>query len=473
MGALIGLFSLSFIPSIFLSLIYKDHLETIFLFCLATTAISGLLLWAMNLRADNTITHVKSFLVVGLIWFILGGFGALPFLLVIKLSFTEAVFETVSALTTTGATVISGLDVLPKSLLYYRQQLQWLGGMGIIVLVVAVLPMLNIGGMRLMKAETPGPMKDEKLAPRILNTARYLWVTYVFLTILCAAAYWVFGMSLFDAVSHAMSTISTGGFSTHDASIAFFDNVGIEMVAVVFMLAGAVNFALHFLALRDRNVFSYWRDQEFRGFIYIIFFIVVMIAFGLFFSGYYDNMLTALRFSLFEVVSIITSTGLGAADFSIWPAYLGVFLILISFIGGCAGSTAGGMKVVRVLYITKGAWREIRRLMHPRAEFHIKHNGRRVNHDTADSIRAFMFFYCFITVLLTMAMVATGLDYASAFSAVAACINDLGPGLGEVASSFKTVTSPGKWLMIFAMIVGRLEIFTLLVMFHPLYWREI
>ena len=473
LGALIGLFSLAFVPPVFLSLLYSDRLVGMFLFCFAVTLTSGLLLWGLNIRAGNSVSQVKSFLIVGSIWFVLGAFGALPFIFVVKLTFTDAVFETVSALTTTGATVISGLDALPKSLLYYRQQLQWLGGMGIIVLVVAILPMLNVGGMRLMKAELPGPMKDEKLAPRILSTARYLWATYMVVTTLCAVSYWAAGMSVFDAVSHAMSTISTGGFSTHDASIAYFNSPAIEIVAVVFMLAGGVNFSLHFLALRDRDFLCYWRDQEFRGFIYIILALVVMVTAGLALSGYYAGTLTSLRYALFEVVSVITSTGLGAADFSKWPGYLGMLLILISFIGGCAGSTAGGMKVVRVLYITKGAWREIRRLLHPHAEFHIKHNSRRINHDMADSIRGFMFFYCMVTILLTLGMVATGLDYASAFSAVAACINDLGPGLGEVSSSFATVAPSGKWLMVFAMIVGRLEVFTLLVLFHPMYWREV
>jgi trk system potassium uptake protein TrkH len=472
-GGLIVLFSLSYVPPILLSQLFHDQLAVPFLICFAVTVISGLLLWTANIRAVNDVSHVKSFLIVGSIWFVLGLFGSLPFMLITHLSFTEAVFETVSGLTTTGATVISGLDTLPKSLLYYRQQLQWLGGMGIIVLVVALMPMLNIGGMRLLKAEIPGPMKDDKLTPRILNTARYLWIIYLLLTLLCAGAYWLFGMSFFDAVAHAMTTVSSGGFSTHDASMGFFNKPAIEIASVIFMLAGAVNFGLHFLALRSRSVSCYWRDQEFKAYIYIILFIVIIVTAGLLWSGHYDNVLTALRYSLFEVVSVITSTGYGTADFSKWPGYLGLLLILSSFIGGCAGSTAGGMKVVRVLYIVRGAWREIRRLLHPRAEFHIKHNGRPVSHEMADSIRGFMFLYCIVTAVLVMAMVATGLDYASAFSAVAACLNVLGPGLGEVATSFATVTPIGKWLMVFAMIIGRLEIFTLLVLFHPMYWREI
>lgn len=473
LGILILFFSLSFLPPLVLSLLYGDDLAEVFLISLMIAVVSGTMLWGMNAKAGNDISHVRSFLIVGSIWFVLGMFGAIPFILATDLGFTEAVFETISGLTTAGATVMSGLDKMPKSLLYYRQQLQCLGGMGIIVLVVAILPMLNIGGMRLLKAEIPGPMKDEKFTPRILHTARYLWIIYLAITFLCALAYWLFGMSVFDAVGHAMSTVSTGGFSTHDASIGYFHSIGIEISSVIFMLAGAANFGLHFTAIRNRSGLCYWRDQEFMAFVYIILFLVFIVTIGLTLSGYYQDYLTSLRYALFEVVSVITSTGLGTADFSKWPGYLGVLLILISFIGGCAGSTAGGMKVVRVLYITKGAWREIRRLMHPRAEFHIKHNGRRVNHDMADSIRGFMFFYCVVTVFLVIAMVATGLDYASAFSAVAACINVLGPGLGEVASSFATVSDAGKWLMIFAMVIGRLEIFTLMVLFHPLYWREV
>ncbi len=472
---IIGFFSLGFglvlLAPLAVAVLYGEQEVGHFLQAIGTSLGAGLVFLLVGGRARHNLNNRDGFLVVALFWTGVGSLASLPFVLSAHLGPVDALFEAVSAFTTTGATVISGLDKLPHSLLFYRQLLQWLGGMGMIVLAIAVLPMLGIGGMQLYKAEAPGPFKEEKLTPRLSQTARYLWSFYVGMTGACALAYWLAGMSGFDAIAHAFSTVSTGGFSTHDANLGFFDNPLIEGISILFMTLGAINFSVHYLAWRQRNPLTYLGNVEVRAFLLIILAMVLVISGFLHFAGTYPDYVSALRNSIFEVISVITSTGFGTVDFSHWPSFVPVLLIFISFIGGCGGSTAGGMKVVRIVLLTHQGWREVRRLIHPRAQLPIRVGNQVISAQTVQAVWGFMAAYVVSFVILMLLMMATGLDQVSAFSAIAATMNNLGPGLGEVATSFSSVSEPSKLIAVFAMLLGRLEIFTILVLMTPEFWR--
>ncbi len=465
-------FSLTMLPPVLVSLWYGDHQAIHFLKAFSIAFVCGSLVWLATRKEDTTLRRKEGFVVVALFWTALSLLGALPFLFGSHLNFVDAFFESVSGFTTTGATVITHIESLPRSMLYYRQQLQWLGGMGLVVLAVAILPLLGIGGMRIYQAETPGPMKEDKIAPRLTHSARALWTIYVLLTVACAVAYWLAGMTPFDAIGHSFSTISTGGFSTHDASIGYFHSETIESVATVFMLLGGINFSIHFLALRDKSLRPYGRDIEVRMFLAFVLAAVLLTAAILWRSGVYPGLSHATVNAYFEVVSIITSTGLGADDFTKWPLFLPLFLIFISFIGGCGGSTAGGMKVMRVLLLIKQGMREVETLIHPRSVKPIKLGGKVLSERTVEAVWGFFAVYIIVFAVLTLAMMATGLDQISAFAAIATSINNLGPGLGEVAYTFASVSSAGKLISATAMLLGRLEIFTILVLFTPSFWLE-
>ncbi len=405
-------------------------------------------------------------------WLIMGVVGGLPIMYVTHASFTDAVFESISALTTTGATVLTGLDDMPKSFLMYRQFLQWMGGLGVVIFVVAVLPMLNIGGMRLLKAETPGPVKDDKLSPRIANTAHYLWFIYVLLTVLCALAYHLAGMSVYDALAHSFTTVSTGGFSTHDASMWYFQSHTILLISDVFMMLGAISFALHFRALYAADPSQYWQDEETRVFILIVLALSTILTLYLMANSRYDTLWESASFALFNVISFITSTGFGAVDLSSWPAASAFFLIFCGYLGGCAGSTAGGNKIIRNIITFKMMIREQMQLLHPRSVQTLRYQGKPVEEDVRSSVMAFMTFAAASSFILTMMLMATGLDFWSSFSAVAACLNVLGPGFGQVGSNFQPVSDTGIWILSLAMLMGRLEYFTLLALFYPAFWRR-
>jgi len=474
-GVLLMVFSLTMLPPIFVSFWYHDGSARAFGTALWITLATGAAAWWPVRKARADLKLRDGFLVTVLFWAVLSAFGAIPLQVTESgwHTYTDALFETVSGLTTTGATVVaSGLDRLPPSIQYYRQQLQWLGGMGIIVLAVAVLPMLGVGGMQLFRAETPGPMKDAKLTPRITETARALWLIYVGLTVVCAAVYWALGMTLFDAVCHAMTTIATGGFSTHDASFGFFKSPAIEYACVLFMAIASANFALHFTAWRDRSPLAYLRDAEFRAFLLIVAGFAALVCLPLYFSGLYKDFGNALRTGLFQVVSYGTTSGFATADPSSWPGPVPLILMLCGFMIGCAGSTAGGVKVVRLLLFMKQAVREMRRLVHPSAELPIKLSGKVVPEQVISAVGGFFSIYVGFTIVLTFVMMATGLDPIYAFSAVAACINNMGPGLGALNASMSSVSDFGKWVLMFTMLLGRLEIFTLLIVFTPAFWRR-
>ncbi len=475
LGLLLMLFSTTMFPPTLVSAIYGDGFHLSFLLAFALTLITGLLLWLPVHRIRKELRLRDGFVVVVLFWTVLSLFGALPFAVGAEpnLSLTDAVFESFSGLTTTGATVVSGLDSLPPSLLYYRQQLQWLGGMGIIVLAVAILPMLGIGGMQLYRAETPGPMKDNKLTPRITETAKALWYIYLGLTISCTIAYWLAGMSLFDAIGHAYSTVAIGGFSTHDASMGFFqDKPLIELVAIVFMLLSGVNFALHFLAWRGKDFKPYLHDAEFKTYITVLGIIAVIATFYLHMNATFDDFTDSLLHGIFQVVSIGTTTGFTTSNYALWPGFLPVLLLFASFIGGCAGSTGGGMKVIRFLLLLKQGMREISRLVHPNAVIPIKIGGKPLPDRVIDSVWGFFGTYVAIFTVLLLLMMVAGLDQVTAFSAIAASMNNLGPGLGDVALSYAGLPDFAKWVLCFAMLLGRLEIFTLLVLLSPAFWRK-
>ncbi len=470
-GVLLMLFSIAMIVPVGVGLFYGEDTAGPFLTAFGITFGTGAVLRFATRSDGAELRSREGFLITVLFYVGLGLFGALPmyFAPEIMQSFTDAAFESLSGLTTTGATVITGLDELPRSLLFYRQLLQWLGGMGIIVLAVAVLPMLGVGGMQLYRAESPGPVKDTKLTPRITETARALWLIYLGLTLTCTAAYWVTGMSLFDAICHAFSTVAIGGFSTHDASLGHFASGAIESVAIVFMIVSGINFGLHFLAWRRPSL--YFTDREVRTYLVALVFVAVLVVANLALTpGATPN---PIRDGIFQAVSITTTAGFTTANFSLWPSFVPFLLLFAAFAGGCAGSTAGGIKMMRVLLVARQGLREIRRLIHPNGVFPVKIGREVISDRVMDGVWGF--FAAYVTILVAMVCLVLGisdLDFVSAFSAVGACLNNLGPGLGEVALHYGDLNEPTKWLLVLTMLLGRLEIFTLLVLLSPAYWRS-
>lgn len=470
-GLLLLLFGASLVPVAAVGIGYDDGIGPRWLGFAAVAAVAGAVLWVPLRATPMRLRARDGFSVVVLFWGLLSLFGALPFYALLDLTPGGALFEVVSGLTTTGATVLSGLDAMAPSLNYYRIQLHWIGGIGVIVVAVAILPMLGVGGMQMLKAEASGPMKDDKLTPRIAKTAQYLWGVYVGLTGACALAYWVAGMGPFDAITHAMSTVSTGGFSTHDASLAFFDSVAVELVAVVFMFVGALPFTLHYLAWRERGLRVYRLSAEFRLFGLIIGGAVVLASATLWSSGFIAEPITALRHALFTVVSIITSTGFVTVDYSLWPGMLPVLVMFVACIGGCAGSTAGGLKVIRVAILARNSLLQLPRLVHPNLVRPLSLEGRVLPDRVADAVWGFFTLYVIVFAVIMVLALVSGMDQVSAFGAVAATINNTGPGLGQVAMSFAGVDEWMKYVFVLSMLLGRLELYTLIVMLHPDFWR--
>jgi len=468
------LFSVTMLTPLVISLVYPGEAWPAFVESFAATLAAGLLIWLPVRNVRRELRLRDGFVVVASFWIVLGLFGALPFYLSPspEMSLTDAVFESMSGLTTTGSTVLTGLDELPRSILYYRQQLQWLGGMGIIVLAVAILPMLGVGGMQLYRAETPGPVKDTKLTPRVTETAKALWYVYLTFTALCVFGYMLAGMDWFDALCHAFTTVAIGGFSTHDLSIGYYDSAAVDLVAVFFMIIAGINFSLHFFAWRYLHVRHYVDNPEVRAYALMLLAVSVIVVTALWLVGTYADLATSFVKGLFQAVSIATTTGFTTADFSAWPGALPVLLIFASFIGGCAGSTAGGIKVIRWLLIYKQGVREIGRLIHPNAIIAVKLGRQAVPARVVDAVWGFFSVYLIVFGLMMLAMLTTGLDQVTAFSAVAATLNNLGPGLGDVAGGFMTVPDAAKWIAVVGMLLGRLEIFTLLVLVTPTFWRR-
>ena len=472
LGILLMLFSTAMLVPLVMALLADDNTITGFLFALAITFFSGLVMWLPVRNVRHELRIRDGFLVTSLFWTVLGLFGALPFALTesLELGPIDAVFESISGLTTTGATVIIGLDNLPQSILIYRQLLQWLGGIGIIVVAVAVLPMLGIGGMQLYKAETPGPSKDSKLTPRITETAKALFSVYLSLTVACAVAYYAVGMSGFDAIAHAFSTVAIGGFSTHDASMGYFESDAILLVCRVFMSISAINFGLHFIAWRRRALGVYVKDSETRFFLGVLSVCIIITCAYLLFTGTMDGH-DSLIHGLFQAISITTTTGFTTQNFAVWPSFLPVMMLFFSFMGGCVGSTGGGIKAMRLMLIYKQGVRELKQLVHPNAVIPLKVGRRRVEAAVVSAVWSFFAVYMSAFIIILLLLMATGLDFTTAFSAVAASLNNLGPGLGEVAANYGAINDVAKGLLCFTMLLGRLEVFTLLVLFTPMFWR--
>ncbi|RDB43658.1 potassium transporter [Halomonas sp. DQ26W] len=473
LGMLLMMFSLTMVPPILISLLFGDAQWDAFAIAIIITAVTGLVMYLPNRLARKELRTRDGFLIAALFWSVLGLFGALPLMLTgdAALSPTDAVFESFSGLTTTGATVITGIDFLPESILYYRQQLQWLGGMGIVVLAVAILPTLGVGGMALYRTEIPGPLKDSKLTPRITETAKALWYIYAALTVTCFLAYMAAGMNWFDALGHSFSTVAIGGFSTYDASIGHFDSATIELICMFFLIISAMSFSLHFLAWRGRRIRHYFQDPEARFLLMFLAFLSVITVISLWLTGTYDTE-RGLRHGIFQVVSIATTSGFSVADFSLWPGALPFLLFVAAFVGGCSGSTGGGMKVIRIILILKQGMREVMRLIHPNAVIAVKIGKVSVPDGIAQAVWGFFSVYVMLFFLMLVGVMATGVDQVTAWSTVASALNNLGPALGEASENYGEMPTLSKWILVVAMLLGRLEIFTVLVLFTPAFWRR-
>ena len=471
LGILLGLFSLSFIPPLVLTFVYSESGREIFLYSFIFLFFIGGTLWISTRQKNLPLNISDGFVITTMFWVVLACAGSIPFYF-FGLSIGDSIFESVSGITTTGATTIIGLDTLPKSILLYRQLLQWIGGMGLIILAVAVMPALGIGGGQLYKMELPGSHGNQKLTPKITDSAKALWKIYVGLTVLCATLYLISGMSLFDSIAHSLSTVAGGGFSTHDDSIGFFDSGLIETVCIVFMLLSAASFAVHYAAIFGGKPLKYFYDSEFRFFLSVILLIIMISLLVHIISNSYTNIFFAIKSTIFHTVSIVTTSGFTTENFSLWPGFLPYLLLVGAFMGACSQSVGGGIKAWRVLIMINQAYKEILKTIHPNAVLTSKIGSKVIDAKIAEKVWGFFSIYVFIFMFLLMAMLGTGLSFESAFSAVGACLNNLGPGLGDVASNYTNVSGIGKIILCFAMILGRLEIFTLLVLFTPAFWRR-
>ncbi len=473
LGALLLLFSFTLLPPIAISWFTEDGALMVFLPVLIINLMLGAVCWFPLRHYSGEIRLQDGFMVVVLFWLSLSAMGSVPLFLLDHpaLSIVDALFESMSGLTTTGATILQTIDGLPLSILYYRQQLQWLGGMGLVVLAVAVMPMLGVGGMQLYRAETSGLIKRNKLTPRITETAKELWYIYVILTTLCAVCYYIAGMTVFDAIGHAFSTISIGGFSTHAANLGYFDSPSINFVAIVFMLLAGLNFALHFTVFRTHNLALYLRDPEAKVYFTLILVLFLVVSTMLLHHRGFDQFGEHVMQAAVQVVSIATTTGFTTTDFSAWPTFVPVMLMLASIAGGCAGSTAGGMKIIRIILLYKQGTREMSKLVHPNALLPIKLGGSPVPENVISAVWGFFSLYILSYLFLVLLMLASGNDLTTAFSAVTACLNNLGPGLGAVTNNYATLGDMDKIVLTFAMLLGRLELFALLVLFTPVFWK--
>jgi len=450
-------------------------LREIWLKCLALTLGVGVLILLLTTRHRRELQPRDGFLLVNLVWVVLPAFAAVPLMLAMPgLSWTDAYFESMSALTATGATALSGLDDLPTSINVWRCFLQLIGGLGIMLLVVAVLPLLGLGGVQLYKAETPGPMKDARLTPRIAETARGLWGVYFAFSAACLLAYRWAGMSWADAFMHMCTTMGLGGFSSHDASFGYWNSASMEMVATVFMALAGISFARYFIVWRSRSGISLIRDAEVRAYGLVLVASIAGLGLLLLSHGVYADFGDALRSAAFHVVSVATTTGYASTDYALWPVFAPVFLMFLGTFVSCAGSTGGGIKMVRMVLLLKQARRELVRALHPRVVNPVTMGRAMVPATVIASIMAYMLIYGATTIGLTMLMLLSGLDIVTAFSAVVATVNNIGPGLGQVgpASNFGVLTDFQTWVCTVAMLMGRLELLAVMVLFIPEFWRK-
>ena len=474
LSKLAALYAVLLLVPTLVSYLYHDSAFNAFAGTALATLAGSTAVWAATRKHDRELRPRDGFTLVFLLWLGFAAISALPFYLYFpNIGYTDAFFEAVSGLTTTGATVMSSLDTLAPSLNFWRHMMNWLGGMGIIVLAVAILPMLGVGGTQLFKAEIPGIDKDSKMAPRISQTAKRLWLVYLSFTLLtCMGLKWA-GMGWFDAVCHAMSAFSLGGFSTHDASIAFFDSPAIEAVLIAATLLGAVNFASHFAMAREKSPKPYWRDEEARAMLTILAASIAATSVYMWQQGYYTP-LEALRYVGFNFVSIGLANGFANADFATWPLLVTLWMFFLSNVLANTGSMGGGIKMARALVLAKFSLREVSLLLHPNAVRTVKLNRRSISDRTAMAVMAFIFVYFMTVVIFTLGLLASGMDFITALSATIACITNAGPGLGAVgpADNYGALSDLQKWMCAAVMLLGRLEIFTVFILFTPDYWKK-
>ena len=468
-SVLVLFFSFSYIFPIVVSIIFNDGALHIFVKTLIAISLIGIIGLAATRNINNELSQKDGFVIIVMFWVVLSVAGSIPFYLS-GMSIIDSFFESMSGITTTGATVISNIDTLPESVLFYRQMLQWMGGMGLIVLAIAVMPLLGIGGGQIYKTEIPGAMGEQRLTPRIKETAQALWSIYLGLTIMCALLYYLGGMSAFDAISHAMSTVAIGGFSTHNESIGYFNSSTIEIICIVFMLLSAFSFTLHYFAIYKRKPLKYFYDPEFRFFFSIL---LLVLAVSLFINSFtdYENS-PNFKEIIFHSVSMITTTGFSISDTSDWPLSVSFLLLVGAFVGACSGSVGGGVKSWRVMIMLNHAYSNIMKMIHPNSVISLKIGSRSVDDEVATSVWGFFSIYVISFMILLLAVLTSGLDLESAFSAVGACLNNLGPGLGAVSENYSNISSFTKSILAFAMLLGRLEIFTLLVILTPMFWAK-
>jgi trk system potassium uptake protein TrkH len=474
LGRMLMVFSLMYLMPIACALIYRDGTLANFVDGMLGCLTVGTLLYLLTFRHRADLKARDGFILVTMAWTLVAGIATEPLILHQGMSFTDAMFETMSGLTTTGATVMTGLDSLAPSINLWRCELNWLGGMGIIVLAVAILPMLGVGGMQLLKAEVPGPIKDTKLTARIADTATALWIVYIGITLACVLALRVVGMNWFDAICHAFAALSLGGFSTKDASVGAFDSPAIEGVLIVFMILAALNFATHFTAFKERSARAYWRDAEARAVLLVIAVSCVGCGVYLWRLNVYPDFFTSLRHASFNLVSIATDCGFASVDFAAWPIFVPFWMLFLSCITVSSGSTGGGIKMIRTLILTHQSSRELSRLIHPALVSPLTIGGTLIPNNVVFAVLGFSFLYAMSIVVLTFLLIFGGLDFISALSAVVACINNAGPGLGQVgpAQNYASLNGFETWVCTFTMLLGRLEVFSLVILFTPQFWRR-
>lgn len=474
LGILLMAFSVAFLPPIGVSLYFDEGALPAFLAGAAVNFTVGFLLWLAGRWHRRELKSRDGFLLVALIWMLVAATATVPMILGLGMSFTDAYFETVSGVTTTGATVITGLDHIPHAHNLWRHELTWLGGLGIIGLAMVVLPLLGVGGMQVYRAEATGPIKDSKLTPRFVQTARSIWLIYLGLTLACIVAFHLGGMRWFDAVCHAFSVLSLGGFSTHDASIGFFDSPLIETIAAVFMLLAGINFATHFVCWRARSLQPYMRDAEIRTMLLLVVVSSLGLALYVWLLGFYPSYWTALRHAWFNVVSVGLTCGLASTDYGQWPVFASLWMLMLSCVLSAAGSTGGGIKMIRTLILTRQGYREMSTLLHPKAVLPLKIGNRVIPEAVAFSVLGFIFVYFMSVVVFTFVLIGSGLDFITAFTASLACINNIGPGLGQIGptGNYAGLSDFQTWVCTLAMLVGRLEVFSVLILFTPTFWRK-
>jgi len=475
LGKIIAVFALTMLIPYGIAIWSDDGSSTIFSDSILITFISGIVISLITFPYKKELQIRDGFLLVVLVWLLLPCFGMLPLLNYFpELSIAKAYYEATSGLTATGGTVLTGLDTLPYSINLWRGEMVWLGGMGLIVLAVAILPMLGVGGRQLFKAEIPGPMKEAKLTPRIAETAKGLWLVYLVLTIACLIAYKLAGMNWFDAIMHAFTTLGLGGFSSHDASYGYWNSPLIEFVAMVFMLISGINYATHFLVWRTNSLSSYQNDPEIRPYIYIVLSSCIFLAVYLWLMGVYDDPLHALRYAAFNTISVATTTGYSNTDYSLWPIFAPLWMLFLSGFCTSSGSTGGGIKMIRVRILYRQFFREMITIMHPQAISPVKLGRNIISNQIIFAVLVFLFVYLSSIILITLLLTLSGLDEMTAFSAAVASFNNLGPGLNQIgpATTYASLSDFQIWICSFSMLLGRLEFYTLLIVFTAAFWRK-